>query len=79
MPELIEVSGQSQYITDRDALDLMLKYYGQKFTAHDTARIVSSLSRADVIGLVKYAYESRQVGIDARKQFEAYRDAYKGK
>ena len=44
-------------LTDRDAIDLMLKYYGKKFTAHDTALLVSALSKVEVVGLVKYAYE----------------------
>lgn len=46
-------------LTSRDAINLMLDYYG-RFPAQDTAHIVVLLSKADVIGLVQYAYKQGQ-------------------
>jgi len=35
----------------------MLEYYGQKFEAQDTARLVALLAKADVVGLVQWVFE----------------------
>jgi len=48
----------SEHLTDRDAISLMLEYYGQKFEAQDTARLVTLLSKADVVGLVQFVFEA---------------------
>ena len=47
----------SEHLTDRDAISLMLEYYGQKFQAKDTARLVALLSKVDIVGLVQYVFE----------------------
>jgi len=48
----------SEHLTDRDAISLMLEYYGQKFEAQDTARLVALLAKADVVGLAQYVFEA---------------------
>ena len=53
-PELAEQKEMEEY---RHSINLMLEYYGKRFSPQDTARLVAILSKADVLGLVKYAYE----------------------
>ena len=48
----------SEHLTDRDAISLMLEYYGQKFEPKDTALLVEVLSKLDIIGLVQWVFEA---------------------
>ena len=48
----------SEHLTDRDAINLMLEYYGQKYPAHDTACLVALLSKADAVRLVQFVFEA---------------------
>ena len=44
-------------LSDRDAISLMLEYYGQTLPAKDTARMVALISKADTVRLVQFAFE----------------------
>lgn len=63
-------------LTDRDAISLVLGYYGQRFTARDTARLVTLLSQMDVLELIKYAYAQavRNTNAEHQKAFETIKD-----
>ena len=49
----------------RHSINLMLEYYSKQFPGQDMARLVAILSKADVLGLVKFAFDKGvNVGVE---------------